>query len=313
MQTLLAVLPLFLMIAFGFGAARTRLADAAAVNGIVNFIYYFAIPPMMVAMLANADGEKLLNGGPFLLAMLTVELVIAGVAGLWAWRAYGAATIGAPGFGILGFSACFANGVFLGLPLTVAAFGPEAAAPALLLILLDMFLFVIVTFFLEFGRMGGREATVRAVVAVAKNPIIIATFVGLALAFTGWKPPEAIQDFIDFVAPAAAPTALFALGATLAMQPVSRAAAAPAGVITFLKLFAQPALAAALLAVWPGVDPLWRVVGIVYTAGPVGMNAYLFAARYNIGVPPVSTAIVFSTALSVLTLSALLLWFAAPP
>lgn len=313
MQLLLAVLPLFLMIAFGFGAAKTRLADAAAVNGIVNFIYYFAIPPMMVAMLAKADGDKILNGGSFLLAMLTVEMAIAGTAGLWAWRAYGARTIGAPGFGILGFAACFANGVFLGVPLTIAAFGPEAAAPALLLVLLDMCLFVVLTFFLEAGRSGGREAAFGAVVAVARNPILIATVIGVVLALTDWALPPLVQRFIDFVAPAAAPTALFALGATLALQPVSRAAAKPAGVIVFLKLFAQPALAAALLLAWPGIDPLWRVVGIVYTAGPVGMNAYLFAARYKIGVPPVSTAIVISTALSVATLSALLVWFGAPP
>jgi malonate transporter len=48
---------------------------------------------------------------------------------------------------------------------------------------------------------------------------------------------------------------------------------------------------------------------VLFAAGPVGMNAYLFARRYEIGVAPVSTAIVVSTGLSVLTLSALLLYF----
>lgn len=307
MTTLVAVFPLFLMIGLGFAAARVRMVGAPGVTAMVNFVYFVAIPPSMIAFLGDADPDLLLAGGPFLLAMLLIECTIAAIAGLWAWRTYGRDTIGLPGFGIMGFAACFANGVFLGAPLTIAAFGPGAAAPALLLIVLDMMLFVVVTFFLEFGRSGGRQAALGAASAIVRNPILIATVIGLTLAFTGWRLPAPLDAAMRFVAPAAAPLALFALGATLALRPVARAAAKPAAVIVGLKLIVQPALAALVLYAWDDIDPLWRLVGIVFTAGPVGLNAYLFAERYGIGVPPVSTAIVFSTAFSVFTLSMLLL------
>jgi predicted permease len=309
MATLLAVLPLFAMIAFGFCAARIKLVSEAASTGIVNYIYFFALPPMLIAMLSGAEPDKLLSGSRFLVAMFLTEVVIAGLAVFWAWRTYGRQAIGVAGFSILGFSACFSNGVFLSVPLAIAALGPEAAAPALLLVTLDIMLFVVVTFLLENSRIGGGGAALSALEAIAKNPIILATLAGLALAFLSLNLPAPLQAFVDFVGPAAAPTALFALGVTLAMHPVSAASAKPAGVIVVLKLFAQPALAALILFNIPGIDPLWRIVGVLFAAGPVGMNAYLFARRYEIGVAPVSTAIVVSTGLSVLTLSALLLYF----
>ncbi len=308
MQTLVSVLALFAMIGLGFGAAKARLIDEAAIGGLVNFIYFFAIPPMLVAILAQADPAKLASGGGFLAAMLLVELVVASLAALWAWRTFGA-QIGAAGFGIMGFSACFSNGVFLGLPLIITAAGPEAAPPALLLITLDICLFVFVTFLLAAGRRGGRAAATSAAIAVARNPIILATAIGLTLAFSGWPIPFPVQAFIDLAKPAAAPTALFALGATMALRRISLAVVKPAGVLVGLKLFVQPALAALALWLLPGVDPLWRVAGVIFMAGPIGMNAYLFARRYDIGVPVVSTAIVVSTALSTLTLTTLLIWF----
>jgi predicted permease len=157
--------------------------------------------------------------------------------------------------------------------------------------------------------MGGRAALAGAAKAAALNPVIVGTVIGLALAFTGATLPGPIDAFVKFLGPAAPPTALFALGATLALRPVSRASAEPAGVMTALKLFIQPALAAAFLFSLPEIDPVWLAAGVVYAACPIGLNAYLFARRYEVGVSPVSTAIVISTAISVITLSALLIWF----
>ncbi len=306
MDTAVAVLPLFAMIGLGFFAGRIGLFSEAAVGGLVNYIYFFALPPMLIALLSTADPARLADGGAFMLAMFLVEATVAGLAILWAWRAYGRGALGLPGFGILGFSAIFANGVFLGVPLCIAAFGPEAAAPTFLMVTLDILLFVVVTFMLELGRVGGARAAAAAARAIATNPVILATLAGLALAVLSLRLPTLAQAFVDFVAPAAAPAALFALGATLALRRMSRAAARPAAVIVALKLFVQPALAAAVLFAWPGLDPVWRLAGVVFTAGPVGLNAYLFARRYEIGVAPVSTAIVASTALSIFTLTGLL-------
>ncbi len=54
------------------------------------------------------------------------------------------------------------------------------------------------------------------------HPFIIATMTGVLAAFTGFHPPEPVGRLIDYLAQAAAPCALFAMGVTLAMRPLKR-------------------------------------------------------------------------------------------
>ena len=125
MTTLNAVLPLFAMIGLGFLAARMRLLNEAAIQGLVNYIFFFAIPPMLIVMLSKADPEKLLAGGPFLMAMFSAELAVALLAAFWARWTYG--RVGPAAYGILGFSACFSNGVLLAVPLVSRSIWPRSS------------------------------------------------------------------------------------------------------------------------------------------------------------------------------------------
>jgi predicted permease len=46
---------------------------------------------------------------------------------------------------------------------------------------------------------------------------------------------------------------------------------------------------------------------VIFSAGPVGANVFIFAQHYEAGVEAASSAIVISTALALVTISALLL------
>jgi hypothetical protein len=54
------------------------------------------------------------------------------------------------------------------------------------------------------------------------------------------------------------------------------------------------------------LDPLWVNAGVIFAASPVGLNVYIFAQHYEANVETASTAILVSTAISVVTVSALL-------
>jgi malonate transporter and related proteins len=55
------------------------------------------------------------------------------------------------------------------------------------------------------------------------------------------------------------------------------------------------------------VEPLWRAVGILMAALPAGALCFVVAQNYNVYVQRTSAAILLSTIVAVLTLSALFL------
>ena len=79
-------------------------------------------------------------------------------------------------------------------------------------------------------------------------------------------------------------------------------------VITAVKLLLLPAVVAAigLALALPVID---MAVAVTMAAMPTGANAFILARRYATGADQSGSAVVVSTALSVLTLSALIAYF----
>ena len=140
---------------------------------------------------------------------------------------------------------------------------------------------------------------------MVRNPIIIAIFTGVLVSAVSLGLPTPIENFTDLLGRAAGPCALFALGATLASFPIS-SGISEVSYMTFFKLLIHPA------AIWFAttrlfdVDPLWASVAILGAALPVAANVFIVAEQYDTYVERVSSAILVSTAISVVTVSALL-------
>ena len=76
--------------------------------------------------------------------------------------------------------------------------------------------------------------------------------------------------------------------------------------IATLKGVVNPILAFALVTYVFALDGVWAHSAIILAAMPVGANPYVIAQQYGVHVGLVSPAIVISTALSVVTIAALL-------
>ena len=115
-----------------------------------------------------------------------------------------------------------------------------------------------------------------------------------------------MNNFLDLLGGTAGPCALFALGATLASRSVA-GGAAEIGYMTALKLFVHPAALLLTTAVIFDVDPLWTSAALLGASLPIAANVFIVARQYDVYVTRASGAVLVSTAVSMATVSALLL------
>ena len=297
-------LPLFFVILAGFVTARRGLIDAAGIKGITGFVFYFALPLMLFHLMATSPLAERFDPR-FLLAYLGLAV---------GFHAFGMA-LTRWGFGcgpkeqaIGGFACCFGNNVFIGLPIALALFGPEAALPMALLIVIEGGLIMPYTVaLLEIARTEpGRQwrAVLPAGAAVLRNPIVMAALLGATAALVGLPLPDLFVGLVELVRGAVVPCALFALGASLASFRLSEKVAETAALVT-VKLLVFPAVVFTVLGLIPDLDPDWRRMATLAAAMPVGANVYLLASRYESYVARASTASLVSTTVSVVTVTLL--------
>jgi hypothetical protein len=210
---------------------------------------------------------------------------------------------------IQAFGSAFSNGVMLALPLLLWVYGDAGGVPALMIITLDVIVFSSVTVLLELSRRGGGRGGSRVVWQAARgvlvNPIIMGTVLGILYALSGLALPAVVERTLSFIGGAAAPSALFALGASLSLRRIA-GSLGPAGAMVTCKLFLHPLLAWLAFAYLLELEPLWQSAGVIFAACPVGLNVYVFAQHYEVAIETASSAILISTALAMLTITALL-------
>lgn len=308
------VAPVFGIMGLGFLAARWRYLSDGAAKVIAEFAFKVAMPALLFrAMLAIGP----LPGSPWRL----IATYLATVAILWTLTTLatrfvlGRPAIDAPS---ICMGVCFGNTVMLGVPLAVTAFGPEAAAPIALLISVDTpLLWIIATLHIEAVRRSDSAGAVSPLMALrgvvfdlARNPIVLPLIIGSLWRLTDLGIPKIADRLLEMISGAAVPSALFALGMSLAAYEI-KGQVRTLSLIVLTKLAVFP-LVAYVLAAWVfALPPLWTAIMILFAAMPVGANAFLFATRYERAVHSVSAAIAVSTAIAVVTTGVVLYFLRA--
>ncbi len=299
---LLKTLPFFAVIATGFLAGRFRFITPEATGQLTKFVFYFALSAMLFGFAANLSLAAIFSA-PFVLAYLTATTLVWALVltvGLLRGEAREAALFEAH-TGVIG------NVGFLGIPMLVLLLGPAAVGPVLLVLAVDLIVFSsVLTLLITLFRLGRVNLDTFRILALGllKNPMIVSTVLGLAWGATGrslWPP---VQEFLTLLGAAATPCALFAIGASLAGRRPDRLLVA--GWLSLVKLILHPA-AVAVAALWLfPVEPYAAGVMIAAAALPVAGNVFILAQHYGVAPQRVSTAILISTALSILTVTAVI-------
>ena len=299
-------LPFFGLMLAGAVAARLFHIEERTGDRLNILVLYFALPAMIYREVAGAPFEQLLNW-PFIFATSLSTLLVFAASFAFATLVLGARVHVA---GLQASAASYGNVGYMGLVLAVVAFGEAAAVPAILIFCFDLaiqFTLVPLT-----GAVGTRAlGTTRGQLAlniarsVLLHPFFGAAAAGAVSAAIELRLPTALDSFLEMMARAAAPAALFALGITLSKRRF--AGVGPEfPVIVGLKMFAHPVIVLTVLGIVGGFDPLWISVAVLMAALPTAASVYVFAEQYDAYLEGASSSILVTTLVSAVTVPALL-------
>jgi len=301
------VLPLFALILLGWIAGRLRPEPLAGLAWLNVFILYIALPALFFRLLARTPMAEFANGDFLLRTTLGTFLVFTLCFAITRLAGRGGTKVAT----VQGFAGAYGNIGYMGPPLAIAAFGPEAGVPVALVFCLDNAMhFTLAPLLMALGGRGEdgapRESLARLLGGIAgkilTHPFILATIAGIAAAALRWQPPSALDALLLSLSNAAAPCALFAMGVTAALRPLRRVPPELAWLIP-IKLVVHPTLVYLLLAPLAGIQPVWLHAAVLLAALPSATNVFVIAQQYGVWEERASTVVVLSTSCSVVTLT----------
>jgi predicted permease len=296
------VLPLFGLILLGYLAGRWRRIPLEGLAWLNFFIVYIALPALFFRLLSITPVSEFANGR-FLLSTTLGTLVIFILSFLIARRLRHTSTQIAT---IQGFAGAYGNIGYMGPPLAIAAFGPQAGVPVALVFCLDNAMhFTLAPTLMALGDSRPRRLA-HLIGGILRNifthPFILATMAGISAAFFRFQPPEPIDQLLSSASNAAAPCALFAMGITAALRPLKRIPPELAYLLP-IKLLVHPLLMFLLLHRIPALNPTWLHTAVLLAALPSATNVFVIAQQYKVWEERASSTVMISTLLSVITVS----------
>lgn len=218
MQALIdVILPVFLVIGFGYLAAWRKWISDDAIENVMTFSQNFAVPTLLFTGIAGIDlGE---NFHPPLLFSFYAGAFSGGTfAFLGARYVFKRSVVDSLAIGFVGL---FSNSLLLGIPITERAYGSDALAwnYAIISIHAPLLLSVGITL-MEVARSSGQGLSLGALLrqiasAVLKNPLILGITAGWIVNATNTQLPTPVWDAVHMMNRAAIPAALFGLGGVL--------------------------------------------------------------------------------------------------
>lgn len=297
---LLAILPVFLVIATGALARRLGFPGAGFWVPAERLTYYLLFPALIVATLARAELGGLALG-PMAVALMAGPLAVTPL--LFALR---------PVMGLSGpaFTSVYQGAIrfntYIGLAVAFALRGEKGvAAAAVAIAVLAVFGNLLSVAVLAAYGGAGRPSPLAVLRQVLGNPLILSALLGMGLNASGLGLPLVVEPTLEILARAALALGLLAAGAGLNFAAVRRQWGAIA-VSSALKLLAVPALTVA--ACWAlGVSGLAAFTAVLFNGLPAAPSAYILARQLGGDAGLMAGILTAQIALAIVTLPLVLL------
>jgi malonate transporter and related proteins len=305
--------PYFGLIFIGFACGKakgnskgnTKALPEAGLAWMNFFLLYVSLPALLFGIMSKTPFSEL-NNPPFLIAT-TLGTVAAFVAAMGAGRLMGALSLREAT--LAGLSGAYGNIGYMGPGLALAVLGAKAAAPTALIFCCDsIFLFTIVPLLIELtdrdhpSLLHALGVVLRQIVL---NPLIMSACAGALSAALHIHLPVAIDNMVLFLQNAAAPTALFVLGVTVALRPFERVPWEVPGVIA-IKLIVHPLAAIGLMLLFGPFAQPWAATAVLMASLPPALNVFVIARQNDTWIEPASVAVLIGTFASVVTLTSMM-------
>lgn len=274
----------------GYVIGRIDLLGETGISVLSRLSFFVLNPFLMLVVLSDADVGMLFSSLlPVSAAAAAVVLALYVIIAKLAWRRrWGDTVMGALSSGQV-------NGNNIGIPISTYLLGNAAyAAP---IILMQQIVLTPITLTVLDAISNGETKWWKAIARAFRNPLVIGSLLGLAIALSGIEIPTIVHEPLQLVANAAVPVILISFGMSLHGQRVltAKGTRRDALVATALKLVVMP-LAAYLLGRFAfGLEDHALYVVVVLAALPTAQNLFNYAQRYGEGYTLVRDVIFLTT------------------
>ena len=305
LEILLKILSIFLLVAMGLFAAKTKLLAYDAAKTLNGFVLNIAVPCMVLSSMQRDE----VNSGHFddmiwaLAAFAIVTLLIAGL-GMLLIRPV--KSIRDEDKGLFAFQLAFSNAGFMGYPLTTVLFGRYALFLTIIMNIVFTVLVYSLGALMLIHKKGERIFTMNLMVRILTLPFV-SSIVGLVIFITGFHFPGFINDTLDLMTATLSPVAMFVVGMNLSKSKFRNLLTLQNLMLCVLSLIVVPFLTLGVDLLLP-VSNILLVTHVFLMAMPSAALAAILSQRFNKNTKLASEGIAMTTLLSLGTLSLWAFW-----
>ena len=290
-----AVIPMFLMLALGYGGRLMKLTDDS-LSAKMNSLYFKMLFPFL--MFHNIYASRIDE-------VLSLRLIVFAVAAVMA--VYGAATLftlriekSARSRGAMIQAIYRSNFVIMGLPVATNIYGHGNVGVTAVLVAIIVPLFnVLAVLTLEIYR-SSKVRPGKILLNIAKNPLIGGAFLGIAFSILGIRLPGIIESTVSDISACATPVALMILGSSFKFSGAAKVRR-NLTIAGAAKLIAVPGLVLPAAALMGFRDIAFvSLVGIF--AAPCAISSFTMAQEMDSDYELAGASVVFTTAFSCVTM-----------
>ncbi|MFL0711400.1 MAG: AEC family transporter [Microcella pacifica] len=282
------------VIAVGYVVGRLGALGPTATVVLGRAAFFVFLPALLFSVMAEADLAELFSALLPVSAIAALSCMLAFVLlARLLWRR------GAPALTIGALASGYVNANNIGLPVAAYVIGdPTLVAPV---ILLQLVVFAPIALTILDVTTSGRLSIGRVLTQPVRNPLIIASVLGLVVALIGVDLPDPVVEPFGLLGAAAVPTVLFVFGLSLHGRRILEPGSGRRDVLlaVILKSIVMPLVAWGVGALVFGLEGVALFTVVVLAALPTAQNVYTYAARYQTAMPLARDSGLITTALAV--------------
>jgi predicted permease len=299
------ILPLIAIMLSGYLSGYFKLFDERASKVFSRFVFFVAMPPFIFISLARVPLDEFFNW-PFLAVLGGGMLAIFCISFLVARYQFQDSLTA---HSLHALTAMFSSTAYIGLPIILIMFGDEGLVPGIVGAVITGAVFMPIAILIAESDQGRtrRKVVAASLIAVLRNPLLLATVAGLMTSASGTHVPVPLVIFCELLGDAFIPCALFSAGLFMSGCSV-KGDVKEISWLVFAKLLLHPLITWWLAFHVFELEGILPVIAVLQAALPSGVPVFVLAQHYNTFETRSSAVIVISTALSALTLATLLLF-----
>jgi malonate transporter len=264
------------VILVGYVVERSGVAGESAGRVLNRIAFFVATPALLFTVLSHADARVLFSAflATVLCSVLVGMLLYVVVSTIFFKNPLPETVLGAT-------SATYVNANNIGLPVAIYVLGSaQYVAPVLLLQLL---VFAPITLGILDASTRGRVSVRSILTQPLRNPMIIASILGVTVAALGIPVPDAVIAPLDIIGGAAIPLVLMSFGMSLHGQRLLKAGTGRKQVVAaaVIKVALMPVIAYLFGRFVFGLESAELFAVVTVAALPTAQNIFNFASRYD--------------------------------